>query len=72
MPIDKIAHFTVSAAITLVAALWLSIPPVWAAVVTLLCGIGKELRDKLSPGNRWSWGDMVANAVGVLVRWLSW
>jgi len=66
MSIDKTAHFVVSAAIVMVAALWFSLSPAHAALLAVACGAAKEAWDSKRPGNRWSWGDMGANALGVL------
>ena len=37
------------------------------------CGLGKEYGDSRSPGNRWSWldilGDIVGSAIGCQIGW---
>ncbi len=61
---DKLYHFSICAAVTLVIGLLHD--PVAGALSGIFLGIGKEYGDHTSPGNIWSWGDLVADALGVV------
>jgi len=39
----------------------------FGAVFALGLGIGKESGDKNNPGSGWSWGDLVADGLGIVV-----
>lgn len=62
MQLDKVLHLFVSFILVLV----LSIPftPVTAVGSTFAIGILKEVYDQISY-NGWSWGDIVANVLGI-------
>lgn len=71
---DKYIHFGVCLAIAYVARVvfgWMSVPVIVAALIGFCCamctGIGKEYGDKLAPGNKWDWYDIIADALGALI-----
>lgn len=55
---DKQLHFAVCAGVACVSPM-----------LAIGLATGKEYRDSKSPGNCWSWGDITADAVGVLLGW---
>lgn len=62
---DKITHFLGCYAIC--ASLYVVVGWVWEAVlVSFIVGCCKELLDFEIKGNYWSWGDFLANILGVL------
>ena len=56
MQLDKLLHFTICFAV--------SIFQPWLAVGLSL---GKEYGDSKAQGNKWSWGDILADALGVIL-----
>ena len=65
---DKVLHFVCSLVVVLVIGLPTN---VWIGVTAgLFIGIGKEIGDEMSPSNRWSWGDILANCLGIIAGWL--
>ena len=66
MTIDKYKHIVLSAIIAVALNLFL---PWWVAGIgTLAIGVGKELYDMKQNGNHWCWKDILADAVGVVIR----
>lgn len=68
LPSDKVQHFTLSFAFGVIAAIasvFIAIATFFEAFfVAMLPGIFKEFKDSQTPGNKWSWGDLVADAIG--------
>lgn len=71
---DKVKHFSVCCAVgftasTIEAACGASF--VLAAIAGVIAGgaigVGKEYGDKCSPGNKWDWGDILADMAGALL-----
>lgn len=68
---DKILHFTVC----LIATVLSSVPGFffmdkWQCVYSSLLfpiglGLGKEYGDSKATGNKWSWGDIFADVIGI-------
>lgn len=68
---DKLYHFGICAAVTFFIGLLHD--PVAGALSGIFLGIGKEYGDHKAPGNIWSWGDLAADALGVVAGGvLSW
>lgn len=60
---DKLLHFYVSVVLLLLLAWYI---PIWqAALVVLIMGLCKEIYDWYYY-DRWSWGDIVADIVGII------
>ena len=59
---DKKKHFVYSASATLLVGL---INPIYGVCFGAGLGLGKEFGDSKALGNRWSWGDILADALGV-------
>ena len=60
---DKIAHFAISAFITLGVACFL---PIWVAVIiATLIGFGKEYID-FKKGGKFDWKDIQADMLGII------
>jgi len=65
VPIDKQLHFLYSFAILVcVTAFTKNIH--LGYLTALAFGIGKEWHDSRQKGNYWSWGDLVADVLGIL------
>lgn len=62
---DGIMHFLVSAIITLELRRF-NIPRLFAALITLLIGVGKEIYDKVTKKGTASWKDIICDIAGVL------
>ena len=60
---DKLLHFTISAVIAFALSL---ANPIAGISFTLGLGLCKEYGDSKAQGNKWSWGDIVADAIGVI------
>lgn len=62
---DKIYHFTVCFAITIIASVFL---PLWASVMTAcIVGVCKEVYDLHSPdAHTAEWGDLLADLIGIV------
>ena len=60
--LDKVLHFSVSYFITSVALIF-GFP--FGIFIGFSAGVLKEISDELY-FNRWSWGDMFANVLGIL------
>lgn len=68
---DKYLHFGVCAAVALVIGLLHE--PVTGALSGIMLGIGKEYGDHKAIGNEWSWGDLAADALGMVAgAYCSW
>lgn len=68
---DKVMHFSASAAAALMAGMATSFLGLLPAVLcgslfSLGLGLGKEYGDSRAPGNVWSWGDILADLLGVI------
>lgn len=61
--IDKYMHFGVSLLLGVVASLFIH-NQWWAFGAAMVPGIGKEAWDSRVGGSGWSWGDIVADAIG--------
>lgn len=59
---DKVLHFLVCFVITFVLSF---INPIFGAFVALIIGLYKEFTDSHKVGNYWSWGDIIADIVGI-------
>ena len=67
--VDKILHFIICFGITFFGA-FLNI---WFAIsVTLIIAFYKEFIDSHKPGNYWSWGDILADCLGILIAIILW
>ena len=67
--VDKILHFIICFGITFIGA-FLNI---WFAIsVTLIIAFYKEFIDSHKPGNYWSWGDILADILGIIFGFLCW
>lgn len=62
---DKIKHFVYSALGTLVAGFILG--ATYGVCFGVGLGLGKEYGDMVAKGNTWSWGDILADVVGIIV-----
>lgn len=60
---DKLKHFAYSLLAAFLVGL---INPIYGVCFASGLGIGKEYGDSKSPGNRWSWGDILADALGII------
>ena len=66
---DKILHFLVS----FVIAFPLMAVNIYLAIgVTLAIGLYKEFTDSHKEGNYWSWGDLLADIIGIAFGFLCW
>ena len=61
--VDKQLHFICSFIPTVVVGIF---SPFLGVAFALGLGIGKEVGDAMSPYNKWSWGDVIADIVGIL------
>lgn len=66
---DKILHFLVCFVITFVLSF---INPIFGAFVALVLGLYKEFTDSHKLGNTWSWGDILADIIGIVFGFLYW
>lgn len=69
---DKFLHAGVcflATAFVILATYWLGrTASVFCGVLFALgLGLGKEFGDSMAKGNKWDWGDMLADVVGILV-----
>lgn len=68
---DKLAHMFFSCVLMLVFTAIASLKfPDWASLLigvclTLFCGFGKELYDSKQEKNFFSWGDILADGIGI-------
>ena len=61
IPADKIAHFGVNFILALTGFF-----RIWLAVgLCIGASIGKEYGDSKATGNKWSWGDILADMLGM-------
>lgn len=67
--VDKILHFLVCFMITFVLSF---INPIFGAFVALMLGLHKEFTDSHKLGNTWSWGDILADVLGIIGGILLW
>lgn len=61
--VDKQLHFICSFIPAVVVGIF---SPSLGAAFALGLGIGKEVGDAMSPHSKWSWGDIIADIVGIL------
>ena len=66
--IDKLLHFGVSFVITFVLSF---INILFAIVLTSIIGLYKEFIDSHKINNYWSWKDLIADGIGVVVAILT-
>lgn len=68
LPVDKAMHFTLSLIIGVILALVTLLTPMFtffeAFLAAMIPGFYKEYKDSQTPENKWSWGDLVADAIG--------
>jgi len=61
---DKVKHFVYCAVATFfVGAI---IGPTYGVCIGAGLGFGKEYGDMVAKGNTWSWGDVLADALGII------
>ncbi|WP_129616526.1 hypothetical protein [Bacteroides cellulosilyticus] len=60
---DKVKHFSVCFLIT-------SLAGVYGVCLATGASLGKEYGDKNAPGNCWSWADLLADALGIIVGYM--
>lgn len=65
MRMDKIKHFTYCALGTFFPGI--IIGPTYGVCFGVGLGLGKEYGDMAAMGNIWSWGDILADALGIIV-----
>ena len=66
---DKVLHFLVS----FVIAFPLMAVNIYLAIgVTLAIGLYKEFTDSHKEGSYWSWGDLLADFLGIFLAVISW
>ena len=59
---DKLYHFGVCLATTIAVGVFFG--AISGFLSAMFLGIGKEYGDSKAYGNKWSWGDIVANTIG--------
>lgn len=59
---DKLYHFGVCFATTI--AVGVVFGAISGFLSAMFLGIGKEYGDSKAYGNKWSWGDIIANTIG--------
>lgn len=62
---DKIKHFTYCAVATFFVGAITG--PTYGVCIGAGLGIGKEYGDMVAKGNTWSWGDILADALGIII-----
>ena len=72
IPWDKFLHCSVCAGATLIVALGTFFMGKWYSIIAgglfaLGLGLGKEYGDSKASGNKWSWGDVVADCIGIIL-----
>ena len=66
---DKVLHFLVCFIVTFGLSF---INPIFGACVALIIGLYKEFTDSHKVGNYWSWGDILADVLGIIFGFLCW
>lgn len=66
---DKVLHFLVCFVIAFVLSF---VNPIFGVVVALIIGLYKEFTDSHKLGNYWSWGDILADCLGIVFGFLCW
>ena len=66
---DKVLHFLVCFLVTFILSF---INPIFGAFVALVLGLYKEFTDSHKVGNYWSWGDILADCLGIIGGILLW
>ena len=66
---DKVLHFLVCFVITFLLSF---VNPIFGAFVVLVLGLYKEFTDSHKVGNYWSWGDILADCLGIAFGFLCW
>lgn len=65
---DKILHFAVNLIATAASiGLYLINPILLVPMLAVGLSIGKEYGDSKAKGNYWSWGDILADGIGIAV-----
>ena len=65
---DKILHFSVNAVATLASLVLYRINPMLLIpMLAVGLSLGKEYGDSKAVGNSWSWGDIIADLLGIAV-----
>lgn len=60
--VDKFYHFIVCFIATLVVGV---LSTMWGVCFALGLGIGKEVGDYFNKNSGWSWGDLIADLIGI-------
>ena len=66
---DKVLHFLVCFLVTFILSF---INPFFGAFVALIIGLFKEFTDSHKVGTYWSWGDIIADCLGIIFGFLCW
>ena len=66
---DKVLHFLVCFIVTFGLSF---INPIFGAFVALVLGLYKEFTDSHKVGNYWSWGDIIADCLGIIFGFRCW
>ena len=66
---DKVLHFLVCFVVIFVLSF---INPIFGAFAALILGLYKEFIDSHKVGNYWSWGDILADCLGIIGGVLLW
>lgn len=65
---DKILHFSVNVVATIASVVLYCINPILLVpMLAVGLSLGKEYGDSKAKGNYWSWGDIVADFLGIAV-----
>jgi len=65
---DKVLHFLVC---FVVAFVFSFVNPIFGASVALVLGLYKEFTDSHKANNYWSWGDLLADGIGIAIAILT-
>ena len=66
---DKVLHFLVCFVVTF-ALSWVNV--IIAIIFALILSFYKEFMDMNEKGNYWSWGDILADSLGILTAVILW
>lgn len=58
--IDKFLHFSVCFILSFIFG-------TYGVAIAILASLIKEYKDMLTPGNSWSWGDIIADGLGIII-----
>lgn len=72
---DKITHCIVCLIISLLFGYFLNkfnckYWYIFTFIIVFSIGLAKEFGDYMNPISGWSWGDIIANTLGILIAWL--